>query len=132
MKSEQLVEIKQRYFEGNIKQQSLEAVIFEEVYGSDANKIKALAKKHARMDKKLPKDSVLYAEVVWTVQNEMVRTIEDFLARRRRILFLDARAAMDMAHVVAKLIASQLKKRKAWQNQQVKSFREKAANYIVQ
>jgi len=101
-------------------------------YGSDAPKIKALAKKNARMEKKLPIDSVLYAEVVWTVQNEMVRTVEDFLARRRRILFLDARAAMDMAPVVAKLIASQLKKRRAWQKQQVKSFVEKAAHYIVQ
>jgi len=101
------------------------------MYGSDAPEIRALAKKHARRDKKLPADVFLHAEVVWTVQNEMVRTIEDFLARRRRVLFLDARAAMDMAPVVAKLIASQLKKRKSWQKQQVKTFLEKAANYIV-
>jgi len=101
------------------------------MYGSDAPKIRALAKKYTRTDKKLPADPFLHAEVVWTVQHEMVRTVEDFLARRRRVLFLDARAAMDMAPVVAKLVASQLKKRKSWQKQQVKTFLEKAANYIV-
>ena len=40
-------------------------------------------------------------EVTWLVRNEMPRTLEDVLARRLRILFLDARAAMAMAPKVA-------------------------------
>ena len=36
--------------------------------------------------------------------------IEDVLARRTRALFLDARAAMDMAPAVAHLMAKELKK----------------------
>jgi len=38
---------------------------------------------------------------------------------------------MDLAPVVAKLIASELKKKKAWQEEQVKSFLEKASNYVI-
>ncbi len=34
------------------------------------------------------------AEVVWAVREEMARTVEDVLARRVRILFVDARRAV--------------------------------------
>jgi glycerol-3-phosphate dehydrogenase len=33
------------------------------------------------------------AEVAWAIRYEMARTIDDVLARRVRLLFLDARAA---------------------------------------
>jgi glycerol-3-phosphate dehydrogenase len=34
------------------------------------------------------------AEVAWAIRYEMARTIDDVLARRVRLLFLDARAAV--------------------------------------
>ena len=39
------------------------------------------------------------AEVIWAVRHEMARTIEDVLARRMRALFLNARAALEMAPI---------------------------------
>jgi glycerol-3-phosphate dehydrogenase len=61
----------------------------------------------------------------------MARTVEDFLARRRRVLFLNARLAIAMAPAVAKLMAKLLKKRGRWRTQQVTSFEETAKKYIV-
>lgn len=100
-------------------------------YGSDALEIEKLAKSDARLEKTLPGGFVLSAEVVWAVRHEMARTVEDFLARRRRSLFLDARVAMAMAPEVANLMAAELKKGVAWQKTQVESFRKKAQNYLV-
>lgn len=39
----------------------------------------------------------LLAEVIWAVRYEMARTVDDVLARRVRLLFLDARAAIQSA-----------------------------------
>jgi glycerol-3-phosphate dehydrogenase len=41
------------------------------------------------------------AEVVWAIRNEMAITVEDILARRLRLLFLDADAAIKAAPAVA-------------------------------
>ena len=101
------------------------------VYGSDALEIENMVKKNAGLGGKLSDGITLPAEVIWAVKNEMARTVEDFLARRRRTLFLDARTAMDMAPVVAKLMDSELKKGRRWQKAQVESFRKTAENYLV-
>ena len=67
-------------------------------------KIKAMAKENPAwkemLDTRLP---YIGAEVVWATRHEMARTVEDVLARRLRALFLDARAAMDMAPAVARI-----------------------------
>jgi len=102
-----------------------------EDYGSDALEIQNLVKKDPRLGEPLYNDSILCAEVVWAVNNEMARTVEDFLARRRRILFLDARASLEMAPAVAKLMATELKKGTKWQKSQIESFRKTANNYLV-
>jgi len=101
------------------------------VYGSDAVKIDAMAKKKASLGKLLGNGIIRRAEVLWAVNFEMARTVEDFLARRRRALFLDARTAMDMAPEVAALMGSELKKGRRWQKSQVESFRKTAENYLV-
>jgi len=102
------------------------------VYGSDAIEIRKLADKKKRPDETLPGSSILCAEVEWAVKNEMARTVEDFLARRRRVLFLDARAGIAIAPMVAKLMGKQLKKKGAWRKRQLASFERTAKNYIVQ
>jgi len=60
----------------------------------------------------------------------MARTVEDVLARRVRALFLDANAALEMAPVVASLIAGQLKKDKNWENEQVDEFNALGKGYL--
>jgi glycerol-3-phosphate dehydrogenase len=100
-------------------------------YGSDAIDIKELFKEEAGLEKPIYKDSVLAGEVVWAVNNEMARTVEDFLARRRRLLFLDARASAEIAPVVAELMADGLNKDKEWQRLQVKEFQQTMEHYLV-
>ena len=100
-------------------------------YGSDALDIQQWIKKDRRLGKPLSDNTILRAEVVWAVKNEMARTVEDFLARRRRILFLDARAGINMAPEVAKLMASELKKNRRWQKSQIESFQKTAKNYLI-
>jgi glycerol-3-phosphate dehydrogenase len=60
----------------------------------------------------------------------MARTVEDVLARRMRALFIDARAAFDMAPSVAALLAKELGRDEAWQKEQLCSFRELASGYL--
>jgi len=57
-------------------------------------------------------------------------TVEDILARRTRILFLDAKAAMNAAPFVATVMAAHLQKNETWIAQQVDSFIHLAKAYI--
>ncbi|MFH2012319.1 MAG: glycerol-3-phosphate dehydrogenase/oxidase [Pseudomonadota bacterium] len=102
-----------------------------EDYGSDAPEIQNLVKKDPQLGEPLYNDSIICAEVVWAVKNEMARTVEDFLARRRRTLFLDARASLEMAPAVAKLMAAELKKGINWEKSQIELFQKTANNYLV-
>jgi len=77
-------------------------------YGSDADEIEALSSQKSLNEKLYPKFEIKAGEVVWCVRNEMARTVEDFLARRTRVLFLDANAAIEMAHRRAKYLAESI------------------------
>lgn len=102
-----------------------------EVYGSDANEIRKLAE-DLELSKQLhPALPYIGAEVVWATRTEMARTVEDVLARRTRALFLDARAAMQMARPVAKLLAAELGHDDAWAVAQTQEFCELAKQYTV-
>lgn len=65
------------------------------------------------------------------VQKEMAITVEDVLARRTRLLFLDAHAAINAAKPVAKIMASVMKRDEEWINEQVESFTELARQYCI-
>ena len=71
------------------------------------------------------------AEVVWAVREEMAQEVEDVLARRVRLLFVDAREAMKAAPLVAEVMAKELGKDQAWIDEEVKEFTELAENYIA-
>ena len=92
-------------------------------YGTDAIAIRELAMEvpafAERLDPSLP---TIDAEVVWAAREEMARTVEDFLARRTRALFLNAKAAVRMAPRVAKLLAKELGHDDAWCSEQVATF----------
>ncbi|QQT25430.1 glycerol-3-phosphate dehydrogenase/oxidase [Sphingobacterium spiritivorum] len=101
-------------------------------YGSDAEGIRALAASSPELAAVLhPKFEHIAAEVVWAVRHEMARNVEDVLARRMRILFLDAKASLDMAPQVAKLMAQTLGKDEPWINEQLENYRQLVKNYII-
>ena len=93
------------------------------VYGSDEPKILNLIKENPALGEKLsPKFGYTLAEVVWAVREEMALTVEDVLARRVRLLFVDAREAMAAAPKVAETMARELGRDQAWIDAQVESF----------
>lgn len=102
------------------------------IYGSDASAIKALCKEDESLSQFIyPSLPNIKAEIIWAVRNEMALTVEDVLARRTRILFLDARAAMEVAPQVADLMAKEMKKDDAWISQQIEAFNRVAEHYVL-
>lgn len=102
------------------------------IYGSDRPQLLSMIKKYPYLGEKLHPDlPYTLAEVLWAVKNEMARTVEDVLARRVRVLFLDARAAIESASVVAEVIAQENGFSKRWENDQVKEFTAIAKQYIL-
>ncbi|MEI8059859.1 MAG: glycerol-3-phosphate dehydrogenase C-terminal domain-containing protein, partial [Ferruginibacter sp.] len=99
-------------------------------YGSDAKWIKALCTENETWSELIhPSLPNIKAEVIWGVRNEMAITIEDILARRTRLLFLDARAAIQSAPSVAALMAKEMNKDDDWQKQQIETFNALAKQY---
>ena len=70
------------------------------------------------------------AEIIWAIRHEMCMTVEDFLARRTRMLFLDARASIEAAQLVAGIMAMEMKKDEIWIQHQVKEYTSMAKNYL--
>ncbi|MFD2863815.1 glycerol-3-phosphate dehydrogenase/oxidase [Mucilaginibacter antarcticus] len=102
------------------------------VFGADAALIRAMIIDRPELDEKLDEAlPYLRAEVVWAVKNEMARTVEDVLARRLRILFLDARAAMKLAPKVAELMADELGYDIKWREDQTDFFIALANQYLI-
>jgi glycerol-3-phosphate dehydrogenase len=103
-----------------------------EVYGADAEKIRALAAATPALAVQLhPALPYIAAEVVWAAREEMARTAEDVLARRTRALFLNANAAIAMAEPVAKLLAVELNRDQSWIESQIKQFTQLAQQYRI-
>jgi glycerol-3-phosphate dehydrogenase len=102
------------------------------IYGSDASKIKNLMNEQPELAEKL---HAVYpytkAEVVWMARHEMALKIEDVLARRIRILFLDAQAAMEMAPIVAELMRSELQFSEEWKEEELEAFQQLAGKYLI-
>ncbi|HSV14556.1 MAG TPA: glycerol-3-phosphate dehydrogenase/oxidase, partial [Tepidisphaeraceae bacterium] len=66
--------------------------------------------------------SITAAHVVLSARSEMARTVDDVLARRTRALFLNAKAAVDMAPIVARLLGRELSRDQAWIDRQIGDF----------
>jgi glycerol-3-phosphate dehydrogenase len=64
------------------------------------------------------------------IENEMAVCVEDILARRTRLLFLDARKAIQAAPFVAKQMAAILHKDDSWIQSEVNSFTSFAKQYL--
>ena len=117
---------------GNITREKVPLKNHLYIYGSDLDAIKTLQKEKEDYLRKIhPKYDFTIAEIIWSVRNEMARTVEDVLARRVRLLFLDARAALEASPLVAKIIAGELNKDEDWIKDQENQFKNLAENYIL-
>lgn len=102
------------------------------IYGSDAAAVAALTKEDPALDQKLhPELPFRQAEVVWHARKEMARTVEDVLARRARALVLDARASIEAAPVVARILARELGRDQLWIEHQVRTYTELARGWLL-
>jgi glycerol-3-phosphate dehydrogenase len=70
-------------------------------------------------------------QVIWAVQHEMARTIEDVLSRRTRALLLDAAESVAIAPQVAAIMAAELEKDEAWIKNQVEEYSQLAKHYML-
>jgi len=98
------------------------------VYGSDEARVNELVDSHpSPLGEHL---AVAEGEVIWAAREEMARTADDVLARRTRVLQLDARAAIEAAPRVAQLLAAELGRDAAWVAAQVAEFEQLARGYL--
>jgi len=99
-------------------------------YGSDTANVKALMNGHANqwLSNSL---QIHEAQVIWAVQHEMARTVEDVLSRRTRALLLDARESIRMAEPVANIMAKELGRDEVWIREQVASYTKLAERYVL-
>jgi glycerol-3-phosphate dehydrogenase len=96
-------------------------------YGTDAAAIRSMG----QGERLHPDWPYTVAEIVWAVRYEMARTVEDVLARRVRVLMLDAAAAETMAPRVAALLAAELGRGPDWRAEQVRDFTTLARGYRI-
>jgi glycerol-3-phosphate dehydrogenase len=102
------------------------------IYGSEEPALHQVEQENVKYQERIsPKYDYTFGEVVWAVRHEMARTLDDVLARRVRLLYIDAREALRVAPEVAKVMATELGMSELWIDEQVAFFSSIAKNYIV-
>jgi glycerol-3-phosphate dehydrogenase len=101
------------------------------LYGADAERLQSLMQERGMSDRLHPEHPYTHAHVIWAIREEMAVTVEDVLARRTRLLILDARAAVDIAEKVAEVMAAELGETEDWVREQVADFRDLASHYVL-
>jgi len=100
-------------------------------YGSDGDQILNMVNENPSLSERIHANFPnIIAEVHWAVKEEMCMTIEDFLARRTRMLFLDAKASVEASETVANIMAGLLGKDENWTTSQVKDYTLLANSYL--
>lgn len=102
------------------------------MYGSDAEDVKIICNENNLYDLLHPDLPFHKGEVIWAVRKEMARSVEDFLSRRTRSLLLNARASIQMAEEVAKLMDRELGKDDNWIKEEVEKFTALAKGYLAE
>jgi glycerol-3-phosphate dehydrogenase len=117
---------------GNIPASQVDQSNHLYIYGSDIPEIVKLQQSNLEFVKKIhERYNATYAEVYWAIHHEMAETVEDVLARRVRFLFVDARAAIDVANDVAKFMAKEMNKSENWIEEQTNTFIKLAKGYLL-
>jgi glycerol-3-phosphate dehydrogenase len=100
-------------------------------YGSDEEGIQSLIQADKKLAEQIhPSLPYIKSEIIWAVRNEMCIKVEDFLARRTRALFLDAKAAVESAPAVAAIMAKELNKDEDSIKNEIDNFKLIAKNYL--
>jgi glycerol-3-phosphate dehydrogenase len=100
-------------------------------YGEDALALAGLVEGRPDLGVGLDPDApIVAAQVFWAVRHEMARTVDDVLARRTRLLSLNAKAAIRLAPGVARLMAAQMGRPQEWEKAQVTEFTSIAERYL--
>ncbi len=101
-------------------------------YGADAKQITALADSDEALAKPIHENfPYVYAQIQWAIDHEMAYTLEDVLARRMRLLFLDAKAAGEAAQSVAEFMALRLNWDTERTTQEVADFKVLVKQYTL-
>ena len=101
------------------------------VYGSESNKILKIADETNNHEKLHPDLPYLCAEVIYQIRHEQAKTVEDVLCRRTRAILLNAKAAIEAAPTVARIMADQLGYDNKWVDEQLEVFNVIAKQYLV-
>lgn len=102
------------------------------VYGSDQEKLQQLIDSYPEWQELIhPNYPYQKGQVIWAVRYEMARRIEDFLSRRIRILFLDSKAALEMAPIVAEIMAKEMAQNSNWVESELSNFKTISLNYLI-
>lgn len=102
------------------------------IYGSDIPAILELQENEPELKEKLhPNHEFTMAEVVWAIRYEMARTVDDILARRVRLLFLDARAAIESSEKVARLLAKENGHDETWIQREITNFHGISRGFLL-
>ncbi|SUO97743.1 glycerol-3-phosphate dehydrogenase/oxidase [Suttonella ornithocola] len=93
------------------------------LYGSDEVQIRQLSEQNDQLAEKIHPDyPYIYAQIQWALDNEAALTLEDILARRLRLLFLDAKAAETSAPAVGDYLAKALNWSDERKNKEINDF----------
>jgi glycerol-3-phosphate dehydrogenase len=102
-----------------------------QIYGNKAVEIEKISCGEPSMREQLnPLLPYTRAEIIWICRNEMPLTLEDMLARRTRSVFLDVRASLSVAPVIADIMAEELRYDDRWKDQQIEEYNKLALNYL--
>lgn len=97
-------------------------------YGENISVLQSLEGAKEKLHPNLP---FTKAQVIYAVRYEQAQTLDDVLSRRLRVLFLNAKQAIEMSTVVAHIMATELNKSVAWEHEQIELFKIIANNYIT-
>ncbi len=102
------------------------------IYGKSAVEIENLIRNDNSLAATLhPSFPYCKAELIWIIRNEMPQTIDDILSRRFRALFLNARASLEMAPLIASIMAEERGYNSNWQKNQLIDYFAVAENYLI-
>ena len=103
------------------------------VYGTDIKMLDEISEENKKYQGLLSEElDISKAQLILAIREEMARTVEDFLARRTRALFLDARESIDMCQTVAEMMAEELGYDDQWVKNQIKVYTSVAKGYYLE
>ena len=102
------------------------------VYGNDIKLLEDIVEEDSGNKELLSEElKISKAQLILAIREEMTRTVEDFLARRTRALFLDARESIKMCNPVANIMAKEIGFDNEWINNQIEQYTALAQGYYL-